>query len=82
MKTLNNPGHTTKCVDWSYPSSPNAVKAGFGSTGCWTVSTTCKGETPKAVASFPERVEAITYAQSLPFKWVWYFLKQNPDVNP
>lgn len=29
--------NTYKGVDFSYPSSPNAVRFGYAKTGCWTI---------------------------------------------
>lgn len=54
-------------VDWSYPSSPNAVRFGCSKTGCYTVSRTDRKrdgspKPPKAIAGFNTRGEAEAYA--------------------
>ena len=58
-------------VDWSYPSSPNAERAGFGKTGCWSVKLYCDTRPPQAIAAYaPDlKPEAIRYAASLGHPW-------------
>ena len=56
-------------VNWSYPTSPNAVKAGMTKTGCWTVSRINRkknGERnlPLAISHFATKEEANSFAQS------------------
>jgi hypothetical protein len=54
-------------VNWSYPTSPNAERAGCSKTGCWTVSRIDRKRNgdrrpPKAVKHFATREEANSYA--------------------
>jgi hypothetical protein len=49
-------------LNWSYPSSPNACRAGMAKTGCWTVtladgSTRHFGEYDDAQREFPAEAE-------------------------
>jgi hypothetical protein len=72
----------TKSVEWSYPTSGNAVRFRFRDTGCWTVETMTKGAAlPVAVAAFLDKGEAISFARrSLPdVPWSRYYLQFNPD---
>ncbi len=58
--------NTTKLVDYSYPTSTNATKYGFGKTGCYTVSV-AKGSAPgKAVKAFADKASALAFAETLP----------------
>jgi hypothetical protein len=71
---LNNMSITYKSIDWSYASSPNAVKSGNGNTGCWTVSTHCGNDVPLAVFHHQNVIPAMFYADCqlayIPFgKW-------------
>lgn len=70
----------TKEIGWSYPSSPNAVRFGFGKSGCWTVSTTRGQKPPVALSGHAERSEALTAALKLPYDWAPLFARHNPDV--
>lgn len=66
-----------KQVAWSYPSSPNAEKFGFGGKGCYTVSTIIispmrlPGE---AVAAFATLQAAKDFAAKMPEPWDKYTL--------
>jgi len=56
----------TKLVDYSYPTSPNASKHGFGKTGCYTVSV-ARGHAPgKAIKAFATKPDALAFASTLP----------------
>jgi hypothetical protein len=63
----------TKQIDWSYPSSPNAVNMGFGRVGCWTVSIATGDEPAVAVEGFANLADAVDYAKTLPipFGYLW-----------
>ena len=47
-----NYAHPYYSVVWSYPSSPNAEKAGHARTGCWTVYR-CSGYGDTPLKHFP-----------------------------
>ncbi len=69
MKSKSLP--PVKCVDYSYPTSTNAVRFGFHK-GCWTVNLTTFSETcgnTKAVAGFATFAEARAHAETLPNEW-------------
>lgn len=68
-----------KTVEFSYPTSPNAVKFGFGKVGCWTVETAEDSNPPKAVKGFSLRDDALAYAESLEFSWSPIFLRFHPQ---
>lgn len=75
---------TTKSVDWSYPSSANAVRFRFPK-GCWTVSIQRSAGIPEAVKGFATREEAITEAAKMRMAgvivpWNKIFLKMNPNL--
>jgi hypothetical protein len=60
-------------LNWSYPSSPNACRAGMAKTGCWTVtladgSTRHFAEYDDAQREFP--AEAERYLESRPKNYV------------
>jgi hypothetical protein len=67
----------TKMVDYSYPTSPNAQKFGFNQSGCYTVTIIFGIRTPKSLAGFATKEEAIKYAETLPHEWNWMHLKYN-----
>ena len=58
-----------KTVEWSYPSSSNAQKFGFGKSGCYTVETACGCEPPEAIAGFKTLEEAKEFADKMPQAW-------------
>ena len=66
-----------KGVDFSYPSSTNATKAGMSTTGCWTVTiyTIRKDGTwsTKVTSSHKEKADAFAAAAKLSQPWggVW-----------
>lgn len=66
----------TKSIDWSYPSSPNAIRFGFPA-GCWTVSR-MNGDNPgEAVAGFATEREAIALANTMDIPYGRYWGKYN-----
>lgn len=57
-------------VDWSYPTSPNATRAGCSKVGCWSVSVVWFTKTgvqkpPEFVRGFATHKEAIAFAHQL-----------------
>lgn len=63
---------TKKRVEWSYATSINAERFGFGQSGCFTVATVKYTPTmrpPKPLAGFATLNEARAYAESLPQQW-------------
>ncbi|MES2367035.1 MAG: hypothetical protein V4563_14260 [Pseudomonadota bacterium] len=62
----------TKLIEWSYPSSPNAVQFGFKS-GCYTLQTMDTNLVPfdghKIVSAHATIKEARLAGESLPFPW-------------
>lgn len=66
-----------KTVEYSYPTSPNATKFGFGKTGCYCVKTIKENNPGVAVAAFATEQEAKKHAEALPFEWHWLYLKYN-----
>ena len=74
MKTTN-----TKSVQWSYPSSPNAVKFGFAKTGCYSVEVKKMKTTPgridvewEELRGFSNKAAAVCFAETLPYEWDKY----------
>lgn len=80
MKTVNPFFHLTgpKSLDWSFPTSPNAIAAHYPQ-GCWTVSIGTENGT-QAVSSFAIKSEAIAFAQTLPNKWDYFTPHVYPEV--
>jgi len=58
----------TKSVEWSYPTSPNAVRFGF-KNGCWTVQICTGTGEPRSIAAFITKAEAIAHAQQIKLDW-------------
>jgi len=52
-------------MDWSYPTSTHATRAGYGRTGCWTVSAHPAGKPGIALDNFSYRADAASFARSL-----------------
>ena len=69
----------TKTVEYSYPTSPNAEKFGFGETGCWTVEILEPGKYPISCTAFEDIRDAINRALEMPEKWNPSFLKYGID---
>jgi hypothetical protein len=68
-----------KTVEWSYPTSPNAVALGR-KDGCWTVEIIYRQEPPRVLAGFKTRPEALEYARNLAtIEWHPLFLKFHPE---
>lgn len=77
--------HTRKSVEWSFPSSTNATRAGFSRAGCWTlnVEDPTGRQTPVALASFDTRAQAMETARALPLSWSRAFAHCYPlDATP
>lgn len=63
---------TRKAVQWSYPTSTNAGKMGFGKAGCWTVEAIRflpAQQPPVPLKGFADKGEAIAYAETLEHDW-------------
>ena len=62
-----------KLVEWSYPTSQNAIDFGFSKTGCFTLHTANFEFVPfdghKTVAGFLTFAEAKIAGNKLPFRW-------------
>jgi hypothetical protein len=70
----------TKLVEYAYPSSETATKAGYGNTGCWLVSiyaTESACSKSKAVYFSKDKQAAIDHANTLviDYNWMYYYLK-------
>ncbi len=72
---------TTKSVEFSYPTSTNARKAGRHKEGCFTVSKSVDHKPPFAVAHFATRKEAEEFALTLEEPFAWWYLKWNPHMD-
>lgn len=69
-----------KTVEYSYPSSTNATRFGFGDKGCYTVEEikqTDKGSKTVAIAAYLTKPEAVKHAETLPHQWHPLYLKYN-----
>ena len=60
--------NTVKGVDFSYPSSPNAERAGMSRTGCYTVSLHDDNGC-RAVAHYADKADAFAHAAKMPQRW-------------
>jgi hypothetical protein len=60
-----------KMVDWSYQTSPNAVRFGFRDVGCWTVNLHDRSgkRPPKAISGHPSKEAALDAAFELSEPW-------------
>lgn len=68
-----------KKIEWSYPSSPNAKKLGFGKHGCFSVQLAKPGGYKgKALRGFMTLAEAEEYAVTLPNDWSPLSLRMEP----
>lgn len=70
----------TKSLDWSYPTSDNAVRFGF-KAGCWTINQYQQGRLPLALRGFATREEAITFAETLTLRWNITTLRFYPELE-
>lgn len=59
----------TKRVEWSYPTSTNAVSLGFSKDGCYSVELITGHEVPKVIAGFDTIEAARAHAETLPEPW-------------
>lgn len=62
---------TTKKIEWSYPTSPNAKHFGFYHTGCYTVETV-NDFSSMSQAGYATIEEAQKHADLLPYEWNKY----------
>jgi hypothetical protein len=75
----------TKLVEYAYPSSKTATKAGYGDTGCWFVaiySTTSAFSKKREVFFSKEKQPAEEHASTLAinYNWMYYYLKSK-NIN-
>ncbi len=74
---------TTKKIEWACPTSSNAVKFGFGKTGCYTVEfKEAKNKPAKAVAGFATIDEAETHAACFSYEWDKYTRRAKTENLP
>jgi hypothetical protein len=59
----------TKRIEWSYPTSPNAVKFKFSKVGCWTVELIEGTNPPWVMEGFDTYEKAKAYANTIPEPW-------------
>ena len=74
----------TKAIAYSYPTSPNAERFGFGAAGCFTVELTelePQRQPPRAVSAFADIEEAETQAALLPEAWDTYTLRAPSAIH-
>lgn len=65
----------TKTISYAYPTSPNAVRFGFGKMGCFYVAKierTKNGFTEYAPKGFASYAEAFAFAETLPDEYDFY----------
>ncbi len=69
-----------KSVEWSYPTSPNAVRFGFAKVGCWTLELvdSAGNETPMPVSGHATKDQALEASRDWPQAWADFFLRFNP----
>lgn len=64
-----------KLVEWSYPSSPNAVQFGFAKTGCYTLYTANHEFVPfdghKTIGGYASLAEAKAARRNIPLPMEW-----------
>ena len=58
-----------KRVEWSYPTSDNAERLGFGKTGCYSVEVGEENKPFRAIIGFASLVEARFAAEAMPMPW-------------
>lgn len=74
MKNRFVRNYTHKEVNWSYPTSPNAVKFGFSKSGCFTLSVIDRKDfkLPKGISGHPTREQAIDAGIAIDLPWMNY----------
>lgn len=74
-----NPTHKT--VEYAYPTSTNAKKAGFHDEGCWCfhLLDSAREYQGKLIAGYAKREDAITRAEQSSLPWSPIFLAANPQ---
>lgn len=68
----------TKIIEYCYPSSPEAERAGMGKTGCYYVAQYKTGSVASkktVLKHFPSKELAIAYAETLPIPYNWMHIK-------
>jgi hypothetical protein len=70
----------TKLVEYAYPTSETATKAGYGNTGCWFVgiyATESAFSKKREVFFSKEKQAAEEHASALAidYNWMYYYLK-------
>ena len=72
--SLAHDKNPSKIIEYCYPSSPAAEKAGFGKTGCYYVAQykTGSAASKKTILQvFPSKESAKAFAESLPIPYNW-----------
>ena len=72
----------TKTVEYSYPTSPNAERFGFGNEGCWTVEYNYVSKLPEPIKAFERIEDAVEYVLGLPEPWSLAFLRYGTERIP
>lgn len=74
---------TTKSVEYSYPTSDNAIRFGFEQEGCWTVQRVSRDNgqlrSTEAIAGFATLTEALEHARAWPLPWCSLCLAYHPE---
>jgi hypothetical protein len=62
-----------KLIDYAYPSSTTATKAGYADTGCWFVALYENGKLKRKrfLSYFLDKAAATVYAETLPYPYHW-----------
>lgn len=70
---------TTKSVSYAYPTSPAAVRAGRGATGCYLVEIITDNGARRlpGFSAWNDKADALAYAESLPEPWNWFSLRED-----
>jgi hypothetical protein len=75
----------TKLVEYAYPTSTTATKAGYGKTGCWFVALyKCDGHKRiKILEYFTDKEAATIYADLLPnpYHWMHHYLLEREQAR-
>lgn len=77
-----------KRIEWSYPTSDNATKFGFCTTGCYTVETSTRCGIPVAESGHETLNEALEMVKAYDLEWHPLFVRlryawiANPDDEP
>lgn len=60
-----------KTLEWSYPTSPNAERAGMSRTGCWTISVGDGVRVSRVVSHHANPSEALAAADAMGEPWAF-----------